>query len=104
MYTLVTIFTVIISVLLILIVIVQNPKGGRMASGFSFTNQVMGVRKSVDFFERITWYLATILVVLCIFASVLFIPRKKNLLEDISSVEGGDFTENTTQQNGQNES
>ena len=42
----------------------QNSKGGGLASEFSSSNQIMGVRKTADFLEKATWTLAIILVVL----------------------------------------
>ena len=58
---------------LILIVLVQNSKGGGLASGFSSTNQIMGVRKTTDFVEKATWTLAGTVVILSIVASA-FLP------------------------------
>jgi preprotein translocase subunit SecG len=58
----------IISILLILVVLVQNPKGG-LASNFSSSNQVMGVRKTTDFLEKATWTLGIALLVLSIASS-----------------------------------
>jgi preprotein translocase subunit SecG len=59
------------SVLLVLIVLVQNSKGGGLSSTFAASNQVMGVRKTADFLEKATWTLAGILVVLCLAASAV---------------------------------
>ncbi|MBQ9469596.1 MAG: preprotein translocase subunit SecG [Bacteroidales bacterium] len=53
-----------VSLLLILVVLVQNPKGGGLSSTFAGANQVMGVRKTADFFEKASWTLAIVLVVL----------------------------------------
>lgn len=64
------------SVLLILIVLVQNSKGGGLASNFSASNQIMGVRKTTDFLEKATWGLAIALVVFCISASILIQTNK----------------------------
>src|ERR1035438_7979871 len=66
MYTLLTILIFIVSVLLILAVLVQNSKGGGLASGFSGGSQIMGVRKTTETIEKATWYLAIGLMVLCI--------------------------------------
>lgn len=66
MYTFLTIIIIIVCILLILAVLAQNSKGGGLASGFSGGSQVMGVRKTADFLEKATWYLAIGLVVLCI--------------------------------------
>ena len=46
MYVFISILILIASILLILIVLIQNSKGGGLASGFSSSNQIMGVRKT----------------------------------------------------------
>ena len=74
MFTIVTVLIFFVCILMILIVLVQNSKGGGLASNFSSANQVMGVRKTTDFLEKGTWTLAGALLVLCILASA-FIPR-----------------------------
>ena len=58
MYVFISILILIASILLILIVLIQNSKGGGLASGFSSSNQIMGVRKTTDFLEKATWGLA----------------------------------------------
>lgn len=73
MYLFITILILIASIFLILIVLVQNSKGGGLASGFSSTNQIMGVRKTTDFVEKATWTLASTVVILSIVASA-FLP------------------------------
>jgi preprotein translocase subunit SecG len=57
--------------LLGLIVLVQNSKGGGLASGFGGSSQVMGVRKTADFLEKVTWGLAISLVVFCVIGSLI---------------------------------
>jgi len=74
MYTFVVILILIVSVLLGLIVLVQNSKGGGLVSNFGGANQMMGVRQTTDFLEKATWTLAGILVVLCLISSVT-IPK-----------------------------
>ena len=69
MYTLVVILILIVSVLLGLIVLVQNSKGGGLVSNFGGANQMMGVRQTTDFLEKATWTLAGVLVVLCLISS-----------------------------------
>ena len=70
MYTLVVILILIVSVLLALIVLVQNSKGGGLVSNFGGANQMMGVRQTTDFLEKATWTMAGVLVVLCLISSV----------------------------------
>ncbi|SEF75156.1 preprotein translocase subunit SecG [Parabacteroides chinchillae] len=74
MYVFISILILIASILLILIVLVQNSKGGGLASGFSSSNQIMGVRKTTDFLEKATWTLAGTVIVLSIVITS-FIPR-----------------------------
>ena len=74
MYTLVVILILIVSVLISLIVLVQNSKGGGLVSNFGGANQMMGVRQTTDFLEKATWTMAAILVVLCLISSIT-IPK-----------------------------
>ena len=76
MYVFISILILIASILLILIVLIQNSKGGGLASGFSSSNQIMGVRKTTDFLEA-TWTLAGTVVVLSIVITA-FIPRAQH--------------------------
>ncbi len=69
MYILFTILIAIAAVLLVLLVLVQNSKGGGLAAGFNSGNQVMGVRKTTDFLEKATWSLI-IFIVLCSIVAV----------------------------------
>jgi preprotein translocase subunit SecG len=61
----ITILIVVVSILLGLIVLIQNPKGGGLGSGFGNVNQIGGVQRTADFLEKATWGLAIALVVLC---------------------------------------
>ncbi|MDR1861190.1 MAG: preprotein translocase subunit SecG [Bacteroidales bacterium] len=74
MQTVVTVFIVIVCILLVLIVLVQNSKGGGLASNFQSSTQFAGVRKTADFLEKATWYLAGALLVLAILGNV-FTPE-----------------------------
>lgn len=65
----VSILILIVCILLVLVVLVQNSKGGGLASGFSTGNQFMGVKKTSDGIEKITWGLAGLLLILSLFAS-----------------------------------
>jgi preprotein translocase subunit SecG len=70
MGTIISILIFIVALLLILVIMVQNPKGG-LASNFSSSNQVMGVRRTADFLEKSTWTLGIALVVLSILSSTI---------------------------------
>jgi preprotein translocase subunit SecG len=84
MYTLITVLIFIVCILLVLIVLVQNSKGGGLASNFQSSNQVMGVRKTTDFLEKTTWILAGSLLFLSVIGSA-FIPREQ-MIQDQSRV------------------
>jgi preprotein translocase subunit SecG len=70
MYTVLVILILVVSVLLGLVVLVQNSKGGGLISNFGSANQMMGVRQTTDFLEKATWTMAIILVVLCLMSSM----------------------------------
>ncbi len=69
MYVFLSILIVLAAFVLIFIVLIQNSKGGGLASGFASSNQVMGVRKTTDFLEKATWFLAGTVLLLSILAS-----------------------------------
>ena len=58
MFTIITWLTIIACILLIIIVLIQNPKGGGLAANFSAANQILGVNKTTEGVEKITWVLA----------------------------------------------
>lgn len=66
MYTLSVVLVILASVLMCGIVLIQESKGGGLASSFSSSNQIMGVKKTTDFLEKATWTLAIAMVVLSI--------------------------------------
>ena len=74
MYVVISILILIVSTLMALIVLVQNSKGGGLASNFSASNQFMGVRQTADFLEKATWTMAVALLVLSLVASMA-IPK-----------------------------
>jgi len=73
MVTLLTILTGIVCALLMIAVLVQNPKGGGLDSTFGGTqaNQMLGAAKSADFIEKLTWGLAIALFALCIITTLV---------------------------------
>ena len=80
MYLVCIVLIVIVSILMCLVVLVQNSKGGGLASAFASSNQIMGVRKTTDFLEKTTWVLAGCMVVLSII-SAYSLPRR-GVVED----------------------
>ena len=71
MYGLLVGIILFLAILLILIVLVQNPKGGGLSSNFSSSNQFMGVKRTADFIEKATWSMAAAMVALSIIATVI---------------------------------
>ena len=82
MYSIIIGLLIFISVLLILVVLVQNSKGGGLSSQFrgSSSNQYMGVQKTNDLLEKVTWTLAILVVSLTLLTKV-FLPSNSNNLE-----------------------
>ena len=73
-YIFVSVLVIIACFLQILIVLVQNSKGGGLAANFTSAGQAMGIRKTADFLEKSTWTLAVAILVLCVVATAA-IPR-----------------------------
>ncbi|MBR3744363.1 MAG: preprotein translocase subunit SecG [Bacteroidales bacterium] len=74
MYITLSVIIVVASVLLTLIVLVQNSKGGGLAANFAAGNTTFGVRQTADFLEKTTWVLAAVVLVLCVVAT-FFTPK-----------------------------
>jgi len=72
MGTFILILIVIVGVLLGLVILVQNPKGGGLATGFSGAHQIGGVQRTAHFLEKATWYLVIALMVLCVLSSYYY--------------------------------
>jgi len=85
MYALFTVLIIIASILLGLIVLVQNSKGGGLVAGFQSSNQMLGVRKTTDFLEKSTWVLAIAILVFSIAASIS-IPQAKTVEDNTKSM------------------
>lgn len=70
------------SVILGLIILIQNPKGGGLSSSFGgIGNQLMGVKQTTDVLEKGTWLFAGIVGVLCLTSSI-FIPKSGGTASD----------------------
>lgn len=71
------ILVVLSAIILGFIILVQNPKGGGLASSVGgIGNQFMGVQQTTDVLEKGTWIFASVIAVLCI-TSTLFISSPK---------------------------
>jgi preprotein translocase subunit SecG len=86
------ILIILASVILALVVLVQNPKGGGLAGNIAgFSNQFMGVKQTTDVLEKGTWIFAAVIGLLCIL-STIFISTSKSSGPDLSK----DINVNTT--------
>jgi preprotein translocase subunit SecG len=84
MSTIIIILALLASILLILIVLIQNPKGGGISASFSSANQIVGVKRTNDLIEKLTWTFAIVLLFTA-FSSSYFSNSssdKKSLLEE----------------------
>ena len=79
MYTLILTLIIIVSVALTFIVLIQKPKGGGIASNFSGGSQIMGVKRTNEIVEKLTWGLAI---------ALLFLTMSSNLFLSSSSESG----------------
>jgi len=73
MLSAITVLTALVCVMLMGVVLIQNPKGGGLDSTFGGNagNQIFGAAKSTDFIEKLTWGLAIALFLLCIVAAII---------------------------------
>ena len=73
-------------VLLGLVVLIQNPKGGGLAGNIAgISNQFMGVKQTNDVLEKGTWIFAAIIGILCLTSS-LFLHSSSSDSEFIKSI------------------
>ena len=86
MYIFITILIVIAAILLTLLVLVQNSKGGGLAAGFASGNQVMGAPRTADFLEKATWTLIALIVAFSI-AAVGFSAAQQEAAGDQSAIQ-----------------
>ncbi|WP_289745728.1 preprotein translocase subunit SecG [Paramuribaculum intestinale] len=73
MFVVLIVLTLIAAVLLIGVVLIQKSKGGGLSSSFAGSNQIMGVRRTNSFIEKMTWTLAGAIAVLAVL-SAFFMP------------------------------
>tara|TARA_B100001173_G_scaffold120190_1_gene104462 strand:- start:284 stop:622 length:339 start_codon:yes stop_codon:yes gene_type:complete len=71
MYNIILFLIISLSFLLVLVIMVQNPKGGGLASTFGGdSQQIGGVKKTTDFLDKSTWILASLLFLLILFSNI----------------------------------
>jgi len=91
-FTILTVLIIIASILLVLVVLLQNGKGDGLASNFVAGNQTFGVRQTADILEKITWGLVTFILVISIVST--FTSRSTGT----TGVDVTDQIENTSEQ------
>lgn len=69
------VFLVLITIvcfLLIVVIMVQNPKGGGLSSAIGGSQMLGGVQKTTDFLDKSTWTLGGLLILLVLLSSLSF--------------------------------
>jgi preprotein translocase subunit SecG len=83
MLSIILIIGIIAAALMIVIVLIQNPKGGGLAANFSSSNQIFGVQRTSEGVEKLTWIFA---------ALILFVSLAASSYNGQSSSKGGETT------------
>ena len=88
---------IVVAFLLVLVVLAQNSKGGGVSSQFggSSTSQIMGVKKTGDLLERITWGFAIAIMALTLSTNFM--------VDNVTTTQEGNLSPNVeeAQQQGQ---
>ena len=97
-----------LSFLLVLIIMVQNPKGGGLSSSFGGdTQQIGGVKKTTDFLDKTTWILASLILVLILFSNITLNSESDNfeseLIQNQEQLDIEEILENTNDDPNTNE-
>lgn len=89
----ISILILLVCLFLLLVILVQNPKGGGLGSAFGSANQLGGVRKTTDFLEKATWTFAIALLVLSLasvgFSGTTAVEQKSDIMEYMGDVPQG---------------
>jgi len=73
------ILIILLSVVLAMVILIQNPKGGGLAGNIAgFSNQFMGVKQTTDVLEKGTWVFAALIAILCLFSGFFIRPGSSN--------------------------
>jgi preprotein translocase subunit SecG len=89
MIQVISILLIITSVLLVLVVLMQNSKGG-VADGFSGTTQLMGARRTGDLLTKLTSIFAIIILVLTLAFNFIAKPTDDLSIDDIENTDDAD--------------
>jgi len=86
MFTAVLVLIIILAVLLILAVLIQNSKGGLSSSMGSASSQLIGVKRTTDLLEKVTWGLAVSIMLLCLVSNFVLETPNSGSDEEVSTV------------------
>ncbi len=85
MFTFLTVLIIVVCLFIILIVLVQNPKGGGLSGGIgSAASNVIGVQSAGDVMEKTTWGSALVLLVLCVLTA--FVVPKEGAADKVKTI------------------
>uniref|UniRef100_UPI003FEE584C preprotein translocase subunit SecG n=1 Tax=Candidatus Cryptobacteroides bacterium TaxID=3085639 RepID=UPI003FEE584C len=90
-FTILVVLVVIASILLTIVVLLQNGKGDSMASNFVAGNQTFGVRQTANMLEKVTWGLVAFIVIVSVISS--FTMGSQGTQVDITNKLGKETTE-----------
>lgn len=69
LFSILVVAVIVASVLLTLVVLLQNGKGGGLASNFAAGNQTFGVRQTADILEKVTWGLVAFIFLVSVIST-----------------------------------
>ena len=88
-----SVLIIICSILLILIVLVQNSKGGGLDSNIASQSSAFGAAKTTELVEKLTWGLAAALIVFSIASTKLISKDGDSILEEGETIDAEDDLE-----------
>ena len=86
-FTILTVLVILASFLLTVVVLLQNGKGGGLASNFVAGNQTLGVRQTADILEKITWGLVIFIFIASIVTTFTTSGSGKSVMDITEQVE-----------------
>ena len=98
-----SILIVLACILLILVVYIQNPKGGGLSSDFGSASQLGGVQKTNEFIDKLTWSLAGLIVLLSLLITLRQPKPSKPLPQPKKTEQGQNPNQKQSQNQNQNQ-
>lgn len=89
MATLFSIVIILASIFLVIVVFIQNPKGGGLSSDLGSAHQLGGVKKTNDFIEKATWTLAATIMMVSIVLTIMTKPEEPKVPEQTQTEQSG---------------